>query len=315
MSAYVPDGSAALIGAAVLVAGVLALAFTVVVTRSRVRQRITAAWVLVVLAPWAAHRLTLAQPPGFRMLVVIAVLLVAMKAVVTVEAERREGTRLPPLRWLAFALLWPGMRPAPFARRGPRAPGGGPLVKRGVVSLAMGAALVALARWLWTTTGSTALATCALLPGLSLVLHFGMFGVVAGLWRWAGIDVGPLFRAPLHARSLGEFWSRRWNVAFSEMTSLAVYGPLAEKAGRRWALLAGFVFSGLLHELAVSLPVRAGYGGPMAFFALQGLLTLVERETRPLGRVGTLVALVLPLPLLFHPPFLRGVVWPLLGLR
>jgi hypothetical protein len=49
------------------------------------------------------------------MLAVIGALLFGMKAVVTVEA-RRDG--LPPLsawRWLGFAALWPGMRPALFA--------------------------------------------------------------------------------------------------------------------------------------------------------------------------------------------------------
>ena len=32
------------------------------------------------------------------------------------------------------------------------------------------------------------------------------------------------------------------------------------------------------------------------------------------SRAWTLFWLVAPLPLLFHPPFLRGIVWPLVGL-
>jgi hypothetical protein len=32
------------------------------------------------------------------------------------------------------------------------------------------------------------------------------------------------------------------------------------------AHLAAFAVSGLLHELAISLPVGAGYGGPTAYF-------------------------------------------------
>jgi alginate O-acetyltransferase complex protein AlgI len=99
------------------------------------------------------------------------------------------------------------------------------------------------------------------------------------------------------------------------MTSLVVYRPLAESAGRKTALVASFLFSGLLHEAAISLPVGAGYGGPLAYFAIHGALTQIERDRGPFGCVGTLLALVLPLPLLFHAPFLRRVVWPLLGAR
>ena len=80
-----------------------------------------------------------------------------------------------------------------------------------------------------------------------------------------------------------------------------------------------FVVSGLLHEMAISLPVRAGYGGPLAYFVLHGVLVLLEprldREGwKPTGAWGlgwTLGWLALPIPLLFHPPFLAGVLLPL----
>jgi Membrane bound O-acyl transferase family len=232
---------------------------------------------------------------------------------VSVEAGVRDGTRLPPLRWLAFATLWPGMRPALFARLQPGRPGARPLLSRGLVHVALGASAFLLARLSWRLTGSTFLAALLLLPALSLLLHFGAFDLVAGLWRAAGADVGPLFRAPWRSESLGEFWSRRWNLAFSEMTSLVVYRPLAARAGRKTALVSSFLFSGLLHEVAISLPVGAGYGRPLAYFAIHGALTQIERDRGPFGRAGTLLALLLPLPLLFHVPFLRGVIWPLLG--
>ena len=56
-----------------------------------------------------------------------------------------------------------------------------------------------------------------------------------------------------------DFWSRRWNLAFSEMTALGVYRPLSGNIGRKAATVAAFLASGLLHELAISLPVLAGY--------------------------------------------------------
>jgi D-alanyl-lipoteichoic acid acyltransferase DltB (MBOAT superfamily) len=184
--------------------------------------------------------------------------------------------------------------------------------------------VVALARLAWVGTGSRLLATALLLPGLSLMLHFGAFNLLAGAWRCAGVDCTPLFLAPLRSKSLGEFWGRRWNLAFSQMTALAIYQPLVRRTGRRPALVASFLGSGLLHELAISVPVRAGYGLPLGYFALHGALLMVERHRarlgRPIdrppwaGRLWTLGWLLVPLPILFHRPFLAGVVWPLIGI-
>ena len=157
-----------------------------------------------------------------------------------------------------------------------------------------------------------------------MTLHFGLFNLVAGAWRRAGVDCRPLFVAPLRSTSLGEFWGRRWNLAFSQMTAIAIYQPLVRRAGRRAALAASFLGSGLLHELAISVPVRAGYGLPLAYFALHGALVMAEgrlaRAGRPIdrvawaGRAWTLAWLVVPLPILFHRPFLAGVAWPLIGM-
>jgi hypothetical protein len=78
-----------------------------------------AAWALVVVSVGVAHCLTAAEPAGLRMLAVIGALFFAMKALVSVEARARDGTRLSFLRWAAFATLWPGMRPALVARLQP----------------------------------------------------------------------------------------------------------------------------------------------------------------------------------------------------
>jgi alginate O-acetyltransferase complex protein AlgI len=202
--------------------------------------------------------------------------------------------------------------------------GGLELVRRGAVRLAIGVGLLLAARLGWQLTGSLVAATALALPGLSLVLHFGLFNLGAGMWRLLGYDARPLFVAPLKATRLEEFWGRRWNLAFSEMTQRAVYGPLSGLVGRRLATAAAFLFSALLHELAISVPVRAGYGLPFAYFLVHGLLVMGEkamarRETEVarspwVGRAYVIGALLLPLPALFHPPFLRAVVWPLLGI-
>jgi alginate O-acetyltransferase complex protein AlgI len=145
------------------------------------------------------------------------------------------------------------------------------------------------------------------------MLHFGVFDIVAGIYRLHGVAVNELFRSPLHARSLTEFWSRRWNIGFSEMISALVQRPL-RRVSASGALYASFLASGLLHELAISVPVRAGYGLPTLYFLIQGALVALEKKTaRTPGRLWTLFWLAAPLPLLFHPPFIRGIVLPLVG--
>jgi Membrane bound O-acyl transferase family len=330
MSAYLPlDPARVRLAGAVLLATLLAgLAL------SRLHPGLvarTVAWMLVVLATAGVERLCAGEPPGVRMLAVSGALFLGMKAVVSVEAQSAGGKPLEPWRWLAFAVAWPGMRSSLFTTAGmPPLPGAGLLMRGGLRQFLMGWPL-AFTAWLVWQEGremlgpltACILATVLFLVGLSLMLHFGAFNVLAGLWRLAGVDCRPLFRAPLLARSLTEFWGRRWNLAFAEMTALAIYRPLSARLGRGTAMAGAFLCSGLLHELAISVPVLAGFGLPLSYFALQGVLVLAERRLERtrwamsrwgwLARVWTLGWLVLPLPALFHPWFLHGVVWPLIG--
>ncbi|HEX5719867.1 MAG TPA: MBOAT family protein [Thermoanaerobaculia bacterium] len=322
MNAYLPsDPRVAWTGAALLVL-TLALGFAISRIASPRLARL-AAWSLVILALIGVERLTAGEPAGLRMLGIAGAVLYALKAVVSVEERIASGVTLSPLRWLAFAAAWPGMRPSLFAGLWTRSlPGGLRLMASGAIRLAAGALLFLAARLAWAE-GHAILATALALPALSLILHFGIFNILAGAWRLLGARCDALFRAPLRSRSLTEFWGRRWNLAFSEMTALGIYRPLQPWVGRPAAMAAAFLASGLLHEIAISLPVNRGYGLPLAYFALHGLLRLaeqgLERAGHPisrhawLGRAWTLFWLALPLPILFHRPFLAAVVWPLLS--
>jgi len=323
VSTYLPTAPAIVWSLAAVLVGTL-LAGLGISRMARAPAARPAAWALVIAAVALVERLCADQPPGLRMLALIGTLLYAMKAVVTVDGMEPGRPPLTPWRWLAFAAAWPGMRPVPFARAGePSLPGAADLMGLGLRRLLLGGALLALARFAWAETGSRLLATALALPGLSFILHFGIFNLAAGAWRYAGVDVHPLFRAPLLSKSLAEFWGRRWNLAFSEMTAIGVYRPLSRLMGKPTGLVAAFLFSGLVHELAISLPVKAGFGLPLLYFAVHGALMLTERgleragrpiHRRPwLGRVWTTFWLVAPLPILFHRPFLEGVVWPILG--
>jgi len=256
--------------------------------------------------------------PLVRMTILIVITLLAMKTLTLILA-RAEGVALGPVAVLEY-FGWMGMRPSLFAKKRARdAAGARKLALHGVKCLLLGAALFIVARAVAASTLAPApkyaLVLALALPALSLMLHFGLFDLLAGCYRLRGVPAGRLFRAPLLARGLGEFWSRRWNIGFSEMIAVVVHRPTRAYVGESGALFLSFLASGLLHEVAISVPVRAGYGLPTLYFLLHGGLVALERRLgRPLGRTWTLFFLAAPLPLVFHPPFIRGVVWPLVGL-
>jgi alginate O-acetyltransferase complex protein AlgI len=325
MSAYRPLDAVDLAGTIALLAMMIVTGFAVARVKPVSLARVCA-WALVLGGVAAAERWNAQEPAGFRMLAIIGALLFGMKAIVSVEVQLHGARPLSFGRWLGFAALWPGMRPGPFARRAAAPlPGALQLLLGGTARLLAGLALVFAARLTWVFMSSRLVATPLLLAGISLIAHFGVFDVLTAAWRWLGVDCRRLFRTPLRSTSLREFWGRRWNLAFSEMTALAIYQPLVRVAGRGPAIAASFLGSGLLHELAISLPVGAGYGLPMAYFTLHGTLMMIEARLAkshrsidrvPLvGRIWTLACLLVPLPILFHRPFLAGVVWPLIGLE
>ena len=110
-------------------------------------------------------------------------------------------------------------------------------------------------------------------------------------------------------------------MAFRDITHRHVFGPLTRLWGPRRALLIGFFFSGLIHDLVISVPAGGGYGLPTLFFMLQALGILVSRTTtgkrlgihRGLrGWLFTLLVVAVPCPLVFHSKFASQVVLPFL---
>lgn len=283
------------------------------------------AWGLAVANVIGMERLMHAEPPGVRMTVLIIVMLWSMKLVVQTASRLDNGPDLPPRRWFCFLCGWPGMQPTIFAKPvHPNLKLANTLALRGFTRVLFGIAFLLLARRTAPSadavpfgTITATLATAFLLIGISLVTHFGLFNLLAAGWQAVGVNCQPLFRAPLASRSLSEFWSRRWNLAFSEMTAIAVFRPCRSLMGTAAALWTGFACSGMLHEMAITVPVKAGYGGPFGYFLLHGLLVLLERcfdLPRRCGiwyRAWIVLCVVAPLPWLFTADFLREIVWPL----
>ena len=157
--------------------------------------------------------------------------------------------------------------------------------------------------------------------GIVLCLHFGIFHLLSLAWRAAGLNAQPIMNRPLVAISLAELWGKRWNTAFSIPAGRLLFNPLARRHGIVLANLAVFLTSGLLHELVISVPAGTGYGFPTAYFGLQGAGVLFERsnlgQTLGLGHgwrgwVFTLCLTAAPAFWLFHPPFIRNIILPML---
>lgn len=314
MDAYLPSSTTVLAAVLLAFSTMLLLGFWA-------QRRLPLTWLLAVAAVAGGHLALLDEAAGFRMAALLILLCYGMKAVVVAEARRSGMPRLAFGNWLAFAALWFGMQPKQFlARRWRPLPGSLALLWRGLLWITAGTCTLLLARYLYRQGTSLRIAGLVFVAGFAMTLHFGIIPLLAAGFRSLGYNAGPQFHAPWRSSSLGDFWGRRWNVAFSVMTTLVLYRPMRHATGRNSALFLGFLGSGLFHEVACSMPVRAGYGLPTLYFAIHGVGVLLERWLHERGRrlTGGAAAVwvhgwvLLPIPLLFHMPFLRGLVLPLL---
>ncbi len=224
-------------------------------------------------------------------------------------------------RSFGFLFGWPGMDAAAFLDPEQRAQR--PEEKEwlwAIAKTAFGALLVwGVARRI--PAGRELLAGWVAMLGIILVLHFGTFHILSLLWRSAGVDARPIMQAPLSATSLSDFWGRRWNLGFRQLTHRLIFQPARTRSGVATATLLSFFASGVIHDLVISFPARGGYGLPTCYFVLQGLGILFERSMMGKGLGlssgirGWLFAVFcagVPAFLLFHPWFVRGVILPLL---
>jgi alginate O-acetyltransferase complex protein AlgI len=174
----------------------------------------------------------------------------------------------------------------------------------------------------WLPADRPALIGAAGFAGIILLLHFGLFRLLALAWRRAGAGVQPIMDRPFMATSLSDFWGRRWNRAYRRISFEYFFRPFVRRFGPAIGTQLAFVASGLIHESVISFPAGAGYGGPTAYFAIQGLGLLLERTgpvrkimRNPLcGWLYTAAFVLGPAGLLFHVPFLTRVIAPFLEL-
>jgi hypothetical protein len=230
----------------------------------------------------------------------------------------------PARRHAAYLVLWPGLDAKAFLDPRPLPREERPDLSEWLFAfakVALGAALV----WAVVPLASPEqwyLRAWVGMAGIVFLLHFGLFHVLSCAWRAAGVDAKPIMNWPLLAEGVSEFWGKRWNLAFRDLTYRFLFRPLAARRSARAGLVAVFLFSGVVHDLVISLPAGGGYGLPTLYFVIQALALFGERSRlgkrlglgRGLrGQLFTAVVLVAPAWLLFHPRFAREVVLPFLG--
>jgi len=216
-------------------------------------------------------------------------------------------------RILAYLFAWPGMDAREFFA--PTARATRPALREWLVASAkpvIGGVLLFIVARLFMDT--PLLAGWIGMIGTVLLLHFGVFHLVALALRRAGIAVTPIMNAPLRARSVAEFWGTRWNLGFHQLADEIVFRPLLGRLGVAGALMATFIASGVIHDLVITIPARGGYGLPTLYFAIQGLAILLERRIPRRNRIArrafALAVVGLPAFILFPPPFVLNVFVP-----
>jgi len=281
------------------------------------RGRIVLGWVPPAAVIAVAVAIGGGLDPWHRLVLTTLVLYVALKA--TAIVTRRSslvGTNA--VGRTLFWTVWPGFDATPFAeRRQARTVDVHGPIAQGATLMFLGMSALGALAVLEGSIGDTVLGWLGI-GALLLTVHFGYSDVLTGLMRRAGFPVRRLFDDPLKSRTLGEFWSRRWNVAFVEMDR-ALFLPLFRSwLGKRVAVFGVFALSGVLHELAISYPAGGGWGLPLVYFGIEGLLTAVERPLHIrrwphlAARAWTIVGVLAPLPLLFNTSFRTELVVPLI---
>ncbi len=236
---------------------------------------------------------------------------------------RRADSRSAPLwRQIAYLLAWPGLDADAFLRPRKRRPVTCPRTSEW--SLAIGKLIVGLLTLsllpIQPTTHPRLVGWIGMV-GIVFTLHFGLFHILSCGWRSVGINAPPLMNWPICAGSVSDFWNRRWNRAFRDLTHRYLFLPVAVRCGWEIALIVGFLASGIVHDLVISVPSGGGYGRPTLYFLIQGLAILFERSrigrrtglaNGIRGRLFAAAATMLPIGLLFPPQFIDRVMAPFL---
>jgi Membrane bound O-acyl transferase family len=277
-------------------------------------------WIFAIILNVSIYLMVDAAPLGLMFLYIISTFW-SLKIVVA-NNQLKKSEQLNFLQWLFFCCAWFGMNPSVFKKFPNKAlPKSVYYCVFGLSRIIVGVILINIAYNFLNNTSSSFyyLQYTAYLIGVSFILHFGILNINTGLLRMVGVNVFPLFNNPIKSKSLQEFWSKRWNMAFVELTTIAVMRPAKKVFSQRLAIVISYIFSGLLHELAISLPVNKGFGKPFLYFILQALIILFiepkvifKIKTKAAKLLWLLACVFTPIFILFHIKFREQIILPLI---
>lgn len=282
-------------------------------TRSRIGAIIR--WLPFMLLPTATLVFARHLPPWAYMLLIAFSVFCACKWLTLFSVPRPRSIS----RSLGYFFFWTGMDARGFM--GPR--DAQPPARRewSIVGIKMLIGAVMLFLLPHTLTSVPLLRAWCMMLGLVLLAHFGLFHLIALIWQSNGVHADALMLKPAQSTSLGDLWGRRWNTAFTVLARDYVFQPLRHRANAMIAMIAVFIVSGLVHDVAISIPARGGYGLPTLYFLIQCAGLLVQRSNTA-RRIGfsrglrgwlfTAIIALVPMPLLFHRPFVMNVMLPML---
>jgi hypothetical protein len=253
----------------------------------------------------------------------IAVLVTTWKIASLLCLPRKAWARFTPLRFLAYC-VWCGMQPRQFLV-GQRTALGAPIPTWAgwFLNAVTGAVLLWLVPRLLPVGTPWAIRFWIALVGLCFLRLIALLDFYALVFRAMGFAVEKLWDCPVAARSLGDFWGRRWNRIVPGCLREVIFLPVARRAGAKVALLAVFLYSGLYHEL-LSFIANSGYGRPFLYFMVQCLGVAIENTRRMrrmlggriwLARAWTFAVVVLPVGLFLHRGFVDRYLVPTLVAR
>ena len=162
------------------------------------------------------------------------------------------------------------------------------------------------------------IALCYLAAPAVLLITEVFIAIVTILWLPSGRLLPVLHRNPFAARSVADFWGRRWNLWMSDWFRYAIFTPLRRRPVLALCLI--FFLSGVLHEFVLNLALwlvtgQKLFGTMMLYFLLQAAGVLVERrfpKNHPRANLlFTWLIVFAPVPLVFHESMLRTIhLWP-----
>ena len=161
----------------------------------------------------------------------------------------------------------------------------------------------------------TVISLCRLVAGIIFLYTLAEFlkDLVHFCFLASGAAMRPIHDTPIAARSLRDFWGKRWNRAVSAWLHRFVFLPLARQHRPDLGLLCACLVSGALHAWVALVALGAFAAYELAvFFGLQSVFILAEDRLHvhawpvPLARAWTLTILLATSPLIICP-YLRIV--------